>query len=79
MLALKKPGGKVTVMRSKDRVFKPLPSGYRDVLLNITIEGCDMVMELQLHLKDGRLGSTTTILLHLLHIHQTSLNLSCFQ
>ena len=54
VLALKKPDGKVTVVRSKDRVFKPLPSGYRDVLLNITIEGCDMVMELQLHLKDGR-------------------------
>ena len=53
MLALKKPDGKVTVVRSRDRVFKPLPSGYRDVLLNITIEGSDMVMELQLHLEDG--------------------------
>merc|ERR1712070_693924 len=40
------------IVRTKDRVTKPLPSGYRDVLLNITIEGCDMVMELQLHLKD---------------------------
>ena len=57
VLALKKPGGSVTVLRSKDRVFKPLPSGYRDVLLNITIEGCDMVMELQLHLKDGKINS----------------------
>lgn len=59
MLALTRQGGKVTVVRSKDRVFKPLPSGYRDVLLNITIEGCEMVMELQLHLKDGKLNSTT--------------------
>ena len=39
-------------MRTKDRVTKPLPSGYRDLLLNITVEGCEMVMELQLHLKD---------------------------
>ena len=52
LLALKAPGGKVKIVRSKDRVFKPLSSGYRDVLLNITIEGCDMVMELQLHFKD---------------------------
>ena len=52
LLALKAPGGKVKIVRSKDRVFKPLSSGYRDVLLNITIEGCDMVVELQLHLKD---------------------------
>ena len=29
------------------------------MLLNITIEGCDMVMELQLHLKDGESGIDT--------------------
>ena len=52
VVALQQPGGKVRVVRSKDRVTKPLSSGYRDVLLNLTIEGCDMVMELQLHFKD---------------------------
>ena len=52
VLALNQPGGRVTIVRSKDRVTHPLPSGYMDVLLNITVEGCEMVMELQLHLKD---------------------------
>ena len=50
--ALNRPGGRVKIVRTKDRVTKPLPSGYRDLLLNITVEGCEMVMELQLHLKD---------------------------
>ena len=51
--ALRAPAdGVVTIVRSKDRVFNPLPSGYRDVLLNITVKGCDMIMELQLHLRD---------------------------
>ena len=52
IVALNKPGV-VQVVRCKDRVTTPLPSGYRDVLLNVTVEGCAMVMELQLHLKDG--------------------------
>jgi len=52
VLALQASGGVATIVRSKDRVFKPLDSGYRDVLLNITVQGCDMVIELQLHLKD---------------------------
>jgi len=51
IVALNKPGV-VQVVRLKDRVTTPLPSGYRDVLLNLTVEGCAMVMELQLHLKD---------------------------
>ena len=51
--ALNEPGV-VQVVRIKDRITTPLASGYRDVLLNITIEGCAMVMELQLHLKDGK-------------------------
>lgn len=50
--ALKQPGGSVKIVRTKDRVTNPLPSGYRDVLLNVTVEGCDLVMELQLHLKE---------------------------
>lgn len=49
---LKAPGGKLKVLRSKDRVTVPLSSGYRDVLLNLVVEGCDMVIELQFHLKD---------------------------
>ena len=52
IVALNTPGA-VQVVRLKDRITTPLPSGYRDSLLNITVEGCDMVMELQLHLKDG--------------------------
>ena len=50
--ALNRPDSRVSIVRTKDRVTKPLPSGYRDVLLNVTVEGCEMVMELQLHLKD---------------------------
>ena len=50
--ALNRPGSRVKIVRTKDRVTKPLPSGYRDVLLNVKVEGCEMVMELQLHLKD---------------------------
>ena len=42
------------VVRIKDRISEPLDSGYRDVLLNLRIKGigCDMIMELQLHLRD---------------------------
>ena len=42
----------IRVIRVKDRVSEPLESGYRDVLLNVVVDGCDMVMELQLHLRD---------------------------
>ena len=38
-----------SVLRAKDRVTTPLPSGYRDVLLNVTVPGCPVVVELQLH------------------------------
>ena len=46
------PNGDVQVVRIKDRIAHPLDSGYRDVLLNLKVAGCDVVMELQLHLKD---------------------------
>ena len=43
-------GCKVVVMRLKDRVTKPLGNGYRDLLLNLRIEGCDgLIVELQQH------------------------------
>lgn len=35
----------------KDRFNKPLPSGYRDLMMNITLEN-GMVAELQLHVKE---------------------------
>ena len=48
------PNGPIVVVRIKDRISSPLESGYRDVLLNLRIKdiGCDMIMELQLHLRD---------------------------
>ena len=48
------PNGPIVVVRIKDRISEPLDSGYRDVLLNLRIKGigCDMIMELQLHLRD---------------------------
>ena len=48
------PNGPIVVVRIKDRITNPLESGYRDVLLNLRIKGigCDMIMELQLHLRD---------------------------
>ena len=54
MEALMDPNGPIEVVRIKDRVSEPMGSGYRDVLLNLRIKGigCDMIMELQLHLKD---------------------------
>ena len=50
--ALMKSDSGVCVVRVKDRINNFLDSGYRDVLLNLTITGYDFVMELQLHLKD---------------------------
>ena len=45
-------GAGIQVVRVKDRINEPLDSGYRDVLLNLKVAGSDMVMELQLHLRD---------------------------
>ena len=39
------------VVRAKDRFNSPLDSGYRDMLLNVRLEGSDHVGELQLHLR----------------------------
>eukprot|EP00618_Florenciella_parvula_P037180 CAMPEP_0119511164 /NCGR_PEP_ID=MMETSP1344-20130328/29904_1 /TAXON_ID=236787 /ORGANISM="Florenciella parvula, Strain CCMP2471" /LENGTH=317 /DNA_ID=CAMNT_0007548143 /DNA_START=25 /DNA_END=975 /DNA_ORIENTATION=- len=40
------------IIRVKDRISNPLANGYRDVLLNLSIPGCEgLVCELQLHLK----------------------------
>lgn len=44
--------GRIEVLRLKDRVTTPLDNGYRDVLLNLKIEGFEMIVELQLHFKD---------------------------
>ena len=52
VMALIDPNGDVQVVRIKDRVSYPLDSGYRDLLLNLKVVGYDLVMELQLHLKD---------------------------
>jgi len=41
----------VIVVRAKDRFNKPLDSGYRDMLLNVMLDGGEHVCELQLHLK----------------------------
>ena len=40
------------IVRAKDRFNKPLDSGYRDMLLNLTLNGSKHVGELQLHLRD---------------------------
>ena len=37
------------VVRLKDRVSVPLANGYRDVLLNVRVPNCPLVVELQLH------------------------------
>ena len=37
------------VVRIKDRVTVPLENGYRDVLLNVRVPDCPLVVELQLH------------------------------
>ena len=42
----------IEIMRVKDRVTEPLPSGYRDVLINLKLKDHPMIMELQLHFKD---------------------------
>ena len=44
-------GCALIVVRAKDRFNKPLDSGYRDMLLNVRLEGSDHVGELQLHLR----------------------------
>ena len=42
--------GKPRVLRAKDKVTTPLPNGYRDVLLNLTVPDTEgLVCELQLH------------------------------
>jgi len=52
VLSLSRPDGPIQVVRVKERFTLPLPSGYRDILLNVKIKGSDHVAELQLHLKD---------------------------
>ena len=52
VLSLSRPDGPIQVVRVKERFTLPLPSGYRDILLNVKIKGSDFVAELQLHLKD---------------------------
>ena len=53
LMALTKPGCKITVLRFKDRVTRGLASGYRDCLMNVKINGFDgWIVELQLHLYD---------------------------
>ena len=39
LTALTQPGGRVKIVRFKDRVTVPLASGYRDCLLNLLVEG----------------------------------------
>jgi len=45
----------ISIIRCKDRINKPLESGYRDVILNISLKTCEdvdpQVAELQLRLK----------------------------
>jgi len=43
--------GCVLVVRAKDRFNKPTDFGYKDLLLNVKLEGSDHVGELQLHLQ----------------------------
>lgn len=41
---------KPNILRTKDKITKPLPNGYRDVLCNLIVAECDgLVCELQLH------------------------------
>mmetsp|Transcript_107211 Transcript_107211/g.311428 ORF Transcript_107211/g.311428 Transcript_107211/m.311428 type:complete len:448 (-) Transcript_107211:622-1965(-) len=44
-------GCTLIVVRAKDRFNAPLDSGYRDMLLNVMLDGGEHVCELQLHLK----------------------------
>ena len=44
-------GCALLVVRAKDRFNYPLDSGYRDMLLNVKLEGSEHVGELQLHLQ----------------------------
>jgi hypothetical protein len=48
--ALRDIASSAKVVRMKDRFAKPLPSGYRDVLLNVEMKN-GHVVEMQLHLK----------------------------
>ena len=52
--ALRDPDCELIVLRVKDRVNKPSPSGYRDVLVNLRLRDSDtlIIVELQLHLQD---------------------------
>ena len=43
---------RIEILRVKDRVTEPLPSGYRDVLINLKLKDHPMIMELQIHFKD---------------------------
>jgi hypothetical protein len=49
--ALLEEGCTLIVVRAKDRFNAPLDSGYRDMLLNVKLEGTEHVGELQLHLR----------------------------
>ena len=49
--ALLEEGCTLIVVRAKDRFNKPLDSGYRDMLMNVRLEGSEHVGELQLHLR----------------------------
>ncbi|MBI4700706.1 MAG: type VI secretion system tip protein VgrG [Deltaproteobacteria bacterium] len=49
--AKEKIAGKYKIVREKDRFKKPLPGGYRDILLNVQMPPDGHVCEVQLHSK----------------------------
>ena len=49
--ALMADGCTLVVVRAKDRFNKPTDFGYKDLLLNVKLEGSEHVGELQLHLQ----------------------------
>ena len=48
VVALTRESCELKAIRLKDRVTYPLANGYRDVLVNFLMEGCDLILELQL-------------------------------
>jgi len=52
VVALTRESCELKAIRMKDRVTYPLANGYRDVLVNFLMEGCDLILELQLHFED---------------------------
>ena len=47
------PDAPIKVVRMKERLINDvLDSGYRDILLNLMIKDCPILMELQFQLKD---------------------------